>query len=422
MRNLAFCLIKGGLRQHDQASRHSVRWYGNALGGADRCHTKAFASCGGLQILMQEVARSGIREFLLLAGHLSEQVVVFSREIDARLGGGLDVKVAVEERPAGTGGALYEARGLLDNSFLLLNGDSYLDLAVHNLGRLIAGHREAVGAIALRHVPDSGRYGAVGLHGQTITSFSEKNSNSGAGLINGGVYLFRRSIVDYLTPNCSLERDVLPEISSRGQLLGHEVGAGFFIDIGLPETYEQAQKDLTAHRKKPAVFLDRDGVINRDDGHVGTPERFFWNSGAIDAIRLFNDSGYYVFVVTNQAGIAKGKFDLASYWSLRAHIRAELFSQAAQIDDERFCPFHPDAADPQWRRNSDWRKPAPGMLLDLARSWPVDMRRSFLIGDNLTDLAAAKAAGIAGYHFEGGSLLNFAQSCLDDRDAQRQRS
>ncbi len=372
-----------------------------------------------LQILMQEIARCGVRKFLLLAGHLSEQIVDFAAGMNARLGSGFDVQVAIESKPAGTGGALHEARDRLDACFLLLNGDSYLDVALHNLGRMLAADAEAFGAIALRHVPDSGRYGAVGLEGRTVVSFREKDPGFGSGLINGGIYLLRRTVLDFVMADCSLERDVLPIIASQGRLLGHRVDDGFFIDIGLPETYEQAQQDLTAHRRRPAVFLDRDGVINRDDGHVGTIDRFVWTDGALDAIRMFNDRRFYVFVVTNQAGIAKEKFDLESYWRLRDHIRGELFIKGAQIDDERFCPYHPEGTDPRWRQHSDWRKPEPGMLLDLMRAWPIDPSRSFLIGDQDTDMLAARAAGLEGYRFTGGNLLDFAQSCLGSREANK---
>jgi D-glycero-D-manno-heptose 1,7-bisphosphate phosphatase len=369
-----------------------------------------------LQILIQEIARCGVRKFLLLAGHLSEQIERFAHEITASLNGAIEVDVAVERKPAGTGGALHEARDRLAEQFLLVNGDSFLDVALNKLGHLLNSRSDAVGAIALRHVSDSGRYGAVGTDGQTIIRFREKQPDGGPGLINGGIYLLRRAVLDFVTPNCSLERDVLPALAAQGRLLGYQVDDGFFIDIGLPETYHQAQRDLIRHRRRPAVFMDRDGVLNLDAGHVGTVDRFMWTPGAIDAIRLLNDKGFYVFVATNQAGIAKAKYDIDAYWHLRDHIRADLFAQGAQIDDERFCPYHPDAVDSRWRGPSDWRKPEPGMLLDLMRAWPIEASASFMIGDKPTDLAAARAAGINGYHFVGGNLRDFVWACLQQQN------
>lgn len=369
-----------------------------------------------LQILIQEVARSGVRHFLLLAGHMADQVIAFAEAATAHFGGALQIDVAIESEPAGTGGALFEARERLSSEFLLLNGDSFLDMHLGRLAACLAAAPEAAAAIALRQVEDSGRYGSVHVEGSRVVSFEEKSAGAGAKLINGGIYALRRDkLLPLLRPVCSLERDVLPVLAAEGRLRGVEAD-GFFIDIGLPETFAQAQQELIAHRRRPAIFFDRDGVLNRDHGHVGTVDRFEWSEGAIEAIRLANTYGYYAFVVTNQAGIAKGRYTLGDYWSLRDHIRADLASHGAQIDDERFCPFHPEGTVAEFSRASSDRKPAPGMLQDLLRCWPVQREGSFLIGDQPSDLEAAAAAGLPAHRFEGGNLANFLRTLLSERE------
>ena len=367
-----------------------------------------------LDVLLLELARHGFREILLLAGFAGEQIEAYAANTALRQRFGLEIKVIAEQGAAGTGGALSQAGRHLGERFVLMNGDSWLDFNIGDLVRAHSAQRGCEAMLALRQVDDASRSGVAELEGGKLLRFLERPAQPGPALVNGGVYSLSRTILDHIPEICSLEKDVLPQLAQAGKLGGRAYG-GFFLDIGIPSAFAEAQIAIPRQLQRGAVFFDRDGVLNIDRGHVGEIDRFEWISGAMAAIKCVNDAGLFAFVVTNQAGVAKGKYQEGDVHLLHAHMQQQLAGIGAHIDDFRYCPYHPDAEIPRYKAISPMRKPAPGMLIDLMKQWPVDNARSFLIGDQPTDIAAAAGAGISGYLFKGGNLLDCVTELLVNR-------
>lgn len=363
-----------------------------------------------VDILVSEASRRGFRKFLFLAGHRANVVSEYVHMLRARLGEGYQIDISIEPVPMGTGGALTHAAHLLEGRFMLMNGDTWFDF---NWLDLIATAANRGALMAARRVPSAERYEALELDAAGhVTGIIPRGHATGSEcLINAGIYCLRKTDLAGFAGSFSLEQDLLPALIAKGELSARAY-EGYFIDIGIPDTYEAAQVEIPAQQRRPALFLDRDGVLNHDDDYVGSADRFRWIEGAKQAIKLANTLGYYVFVVTNQAGVARGFYGEGDVAALHRWIAGELREAGAYVDDWRYCPFHPEAVSDCYRGDHSWRKPMPGMLLDLIDHWPVDRERSLMIGDQPTDMAAATAAGIAGYPFPGGNLLDFAAGLL----------
>ena len=362
-----------------------------------------------LDYLLKAALRQGFREVLLLAGTFGEQLIerYGNRTID-----GAAVHVIVEPKPMGTGGAFRHVFDHLAPTFVAVNGDTFFDISFRALDHRLQERPGLLGALAVRRMPDAGRYGCLDIEDGRIAAFREKDpaASGQAGLINGGVYALRKDAIALLPPGpASIESDLFPAIARQGQLGAHTAD-GYFCDIGLPDTLSQARADLPG-RLRPALFLDRDGVLNRDIGYLHRPEDLEWIDGAREAVRVANERGWAVIVITNQAGVARGYYGEGDVARLHRHMQEQLHAAGAFADGFYHCPYHADAVVERYRiaDHAD-RKPNPGMLLRAARDHGLDLKRSVLIGDQDSDMEAARRAGVRPVRFPGGNLWN----CVDE--------
>ena len=174
--------------------------------------------------------------------------------------------------------------------------------------------------------------------------------------------------------------------------------------------------------KITAVFLDRDSTLNVDQGYTYKTEHFAWMPGAPEALTLFHRHGIACFIVTNQGGIGKGLYSEADMAIFNDYLCHEAQRAGGQITDIAFCTSHPDATSAELRAPSPRRKPAPGMILELAEKWNVDLAASVMIGDRDSDVVAGQAAGCHAYLFDGNDLAALARDVLERHFANRECS
>jgi D,D-heptose 1,7-bisphosphate phosphatase len=362
-----------------------------------------------LDYLLEMVARHGYSDIILLAGHLGG---VIKQMYQGRRIRNAMVRVFCEETPLGTAGALVSARHALDDDFLMMNGDALFDVNLRAL-EVSARGSGMPATIALKSVDDVSRYGSVEERGGRVVSFAEKNSDRrGPGKINGGIYVLKREIAFSIEQlPCSMETDVFSRLVETGKIYGWN-SEGYFIDIGVPEALERGRQELPLLRRRPAAFLDRDGVINFDKGYTFRPEDLQFLPGAADAIRHLNDAGYLVIVVTNQAGVARGYYTLDDAHRFNTEIQRRMAAEGAHIDQFYVAPYHPEGVVTEYAIDHADRKPNPGMLIRGFMEWPIEMDRSFLIGDKQSDVEAASRAGIPGYLFLSGSLDDLVRQIM----------
>jgi histidinol phosphatase-like enzyme len=233
-------------------------------------------------------------------------------------------------------------------------------------------------------------------------------SRPGPGIINGGIYVLKRAILDLIHDlPCSLEQDIFPALVERGQIRGREFD-GYFLDIGLPETLERGHVELPSVRARPAAFLDRNALINFTDDNL---EAFQWMCGAVEAIRELNDRGYYVFV-SHPAGGAHRTLGAGDAFRLSEAVQQCLAAEGAHVDRFYGEAAYPADIAPAHAIAAAKRRPVSSSIFNAMNEWPIVRERSFFIGASGDDIEAARNAGILGHALPEGDLARLVHSLL----------
>ena len=358
-----------------------------------------------LNYIIKNLSRQNFKELILLC-HFKHNL--FIKNYHNKNIFGVKVKCVIEKTPLGTFGSIKNAKKFLDEYFLLLNGDTYFDI---NLRDLVVSYnfKKFLGVVALAKKKGD-RFSKVLLNRNgLILQFNSKKSL----LINSGSYIFSKKICNKKSKKfSSLEKDILPDLVKKKQLQGKKFTNKHnnFIDIGVPKDYLRVEKFLSRSFLKKAVFLDRDGVINKDTGYVHKIQDFIWKTKVIEAIKYLNDRDYYVFVVTNQAGVGRGYYNRKDVDKLHHWISCELNKNGAYIDEFFYSTYHKSSKKKFTKKEKELRKPHIGMINLAMDKWNILNKKSIVIGDKETDIQMAKKANLKSYLVqERTNLLNLVK-------------
>lgn len=334
-----------------------------------------------IEILIKNLSRHSVKEIFLLCSYKHE---IFFKKYHKKKIGNCKIICVKEKKPLGTIGGLNLIKKKIDRFFFLLNGDTFFEINYIDFAKFFVNFsKKKVGAIA--SVERKGkRFNHIKIYKNFNLVFPFKNSNQ----INAGTYIFDKKIFKFLKKGYnSLENDVLPLLSKNKLLIGKEykLNNTKFIDIGIPKDLKIAKKLIPKFfLKKKAVFLDRDGVLNHDLGHVGEIERFKWKQNAIKSIKHLNDNNFLVFLVTNQSGIGRGYYTIDKFKKLCSWMESQLYKNGAHIDDIFFSPYFKKGKFSN-RKYFNLRKPNIGMYLQAKKKWNFSINKSFMIGDSAVD-------------------------------------
>ena len=334
----------------------------------------------------------GVQRFVFSLGYKADMIENFLKTAYPTL----DYTTVIEEEPLGTGGAIRLAlQACADESVLIANGDTLFKLEAWGFEKVHVENGSEC-TLALKPMQAFDRYGVVETAGDQIRSFKEKSFYS-EGLINGGVYLLDKSkfLQRRLPQKFSFETDYLQAFAAEGNFFG-SVQSGYFIDIGIPPDYAQAQKDfqkpmpdLSKIDKSWTLFLDRDGVINEErlGKYVLNWSEFVFSEGVLHAFKILGESFGRIIIVTNQRGVEKALMTEEDLHHIHREMIREVAAAGGRIDAIYFCTSKDNTAFN--------RKPNPGMALQAFRDFPdIDPARSIMVGNKPSDMQFGRAAGL----------------------------
>ena len=363
----------------------------------------------GKPVLEHEInclKNQGFNDLIITVGHLGHVIVDYFGDGS---GFGVNIEYYVEQEPLGNAGALFKLKEKLTEDFLLLNGDAVFDI---DFNRFVEYHKQKKGLVTLfthpnGHPYDSGliiadEFGAV----EKWLTKEDERPEYYRNRVNAGLHIISPIVLDRQidSQKIDLDRHILKPLAGSGEMFIYD-SPEYVKDMGTPDRYEGVCRDFSngivqgknLKQKQKAIFLDRDGTINKLVGFLRNIEEFDLITGVTDAIKKINASGYLAIVVTNQPVIARGEVTYSELRDIHNKMETLLGLEGAYLDAIYFCPHHPNKGYEgeirELKIDCECRKPKPGMLLQAAKDFNIDLSESWMIGDSEMDVKAGIASG-----------------------------
>ena len=370
---------------------------------------KPLIKIGDKPILEHELLclkKQGFTDILITVSHLGDQIINYFGD-GSKLG--IHIDYFFEKQPLGNAGALFEIKDKLTDDFLLLNADSLFDI---DFKRFVEYHKAKGGLATLFTHPNSHPYDSgviIADSNNIVVRWLNKEDDRPKwykNRVNAGLHILSKKLISNRpdTPKVDLDRQILKPLAGSGQMFCYD-SPEYVKDMGTPDRFYRVLEDykngfVTSRNllnKQKAIFLDRDGTINKFVGFLRDIDDFRLLDGVTDAIKKINNSGYLAIVVSNQPVIARGEVSFEQLDEIHNKMETLLGNEGAFLNAIYFCPHHPDKGfegeRPEFKFDCDCRKPKPGMLLKAAKDFNIDLSQSIMIGDDENDVLAGNAAG-----------------------------
>ncbi|HBE01219.1 MAG: hypothetical protein A2096_00315 [Spirochaetes bacterium GWF1_41_5] len=400
---------------------------GTRLGTLAHDIPKPMVHIGGKPILEHQIELGkscGINDYLLITGHLSG---VIENHFKNGKKFGVNISYFMETVPLGTTGGIKACREQLHETFFVFYGDVMMNL---DLNAMLAFHSAQKGMATLAVHPNDHPFDSDLLDiddEHRIISFFPK-PHSGAyyrNLVNAALYILEPQIFNYLPEGKKADfgKDIFPAVYKKEKIFAWNTPE-YIKDVGTPERLSEVSADLESGKTamlnrqnpRPAVFLDRDGVINEYRGLVSRPDDFILYPFAARAIKKLEQAGFLCIIISNQPAVARGLCSIDDIRSIHKKMEWQLGLEQAKLDAVYFCPHHPDRGypeeNPDYKISCSCRKPDIGMIKQACLDFNIDLKKSYFIGDSARDMKCGKRAGLLNIAVETGENTAAREDCF----------